>query len=160
VIWALAVHLTEESNIKPTKKTKWIIGLKAGFSLLNAKQRDQYSWVAKTNECYVYTAEIDHIDKENNIYNHNAGTFTKYVRSLTKEQGDATLSISHAQELFDAVTNSFNTNLKCHLLLVKGTKFGTTNGPIKAAADGDNWQVTKLGGSVSEGFNFTLERVE
>ena len=139
------VHQIEGINIKPSKKTKWIIGLKAGFASLNAKQRDQYSWVAKTDECYVYTAEIDHIDKKNNIYSHNAGTFVKYVRPHSREQGDAALSISHAQELFDAVTNSFNTNLKCRLLLVKGTRFGKTNGPIKAAADGNNWRVVKLG---------------
>ena len=64
------------------------------------------------------------------------------------------------QKLFDAVSHSFGTDLKCRLLLVKGTQFGTTSGPIKAAADGDSWQITKLGGSVSKGFNFTLERVE
>jgi len=46
------------------------------------------------------------------------------------------------------------------LLLVKGTRFGQTSGGIKAAADGDFWQVTKLGGSVSSGFGFTLERIE
>jgi hypothetical protein len=108
----------------------------------------------------VYTAEIDHIDKENNIYNHNDGAFKKYVPPLSKELGHAALSISHAKELFDAVTESFNTSLKCRFLLVKGTKFGTTQGNIRAAADGDYWQVTELYGSVSEGFGFTVERVE
>lgn len=115
--------------------------------------------MAKSEECYVYTAEIDHIDKDNNVYNHGEGVFTKYVPPLTKDNGDAALSISHAQELFDAVTDSFSTNLKCRLLLVKGTKFGTSSGGIKAAADGDYWQVVKLSGSVSSGFGFTLERV-
>lgn len=77
----------------------------------------------------------------------------------SKEQGDATLSISHAQELFDAISESFNKGLKCRLLIVKGTKFGTTTGGIKAAADEGYWQVKAFSGSVAKGYGFTLERV-
>lgn len=147
-------------TIKPTKQVRWVTGLKTAFASLNAKPRGQYSWVAKSDDGYVYTAEIDHIDKDNNAYDHIKGVYTKYVSPLTKEQGHTAVSIRHAKELFEAVTDTFNTNLKCRLLLVKGTKFGTTNDGVKAAADNDFWQVTRLDGSVSEGFGFTLERVE
>ncbi len=85
--------------------------------------------------------------------------FYKKVPPLTKEQGVATLSISHAQELFDAVSESFCKSLKCRLLIVKGTKFGTTKGGIKAAADEGHWQVKAFNGTVANGFDFTLERV-
>ena len=103
---------------------------------------------------------MDHIDKENNIYDHFSGKFIKVVPPRLKEQRDAVLNISHAQELLDAVSKSFNKGLKCRLLILKGTKFGTTTGGIKSAADGDYWQVTAFNdGSVAEGFNFTLERV-
>ena len=100
------------------------------------------------------------MDKENNVYSHQDGVFTKYVPPLAKENGDAPLTISHAQELLDAVTDSYNRNLRCRLLLVKGTKFGKDIGGIRAAADADHWQVTQLDGTVSTGFGFTIERVE
>ena len=152
--------MTREFSIEPTKLLKWITGLKTGFASLNAKQRDQYSWVAKFSGCnYVYTAEIDHIVKVKNVYKHSAGKFIKLVPPLTKEKGDATLSISHAQELFNAVPDSFNENLKCRLLIVKGTKFGTSTGGIKVAADHGYWQVKAFSGSVSNGYGFTLKRV-
>ena len=156
---ALVAQNREELKINPTKKIKWIAGLKAAFAIFNAKQRSMYSWVAKSDECYIYTAEIDHLDKENNIYEHTDGVFIKYVSALSKENGDSALNISLGQELFDAATDSYNTSLKCRLLLVKGTKFGQTEGGTKAAADGDYWQITKLSGSVATGFGFTLERI-
>jgi hypothetical protein len=38
---------------------------------INATQRDKYSWVAKTKDCFVFTAEVDHFEQENNKYNTN-----------------------------------------------------------------------------------------
>ena len=52
--------------------------------MLSAKQRDQYSWVAKTQDAYVFSAEIDHINPERNVYDHKAGTFRKLVRYCTR----------------------------------------------------------------------------
>ncbi len=150
----------EDVEIKPTKKVEWIAGLKVAFASLGAKQKGQYSWVAKSEESYVFTAEIDHVDKENNVYNHGEGVFTKNVPPTSKENGDATVSISHAQDLFDAVTDALANELRCRLLLVKGTKSGKDIGGIKAAADGDSWQVSKVDGTVAEGFGFTIIRVE
>lgn len=78
---------------------------------------------------------------------------------MSKSEGKEPLSISHAKELFSAVTDSYNNKLRNRLLLVKGTKFGTTQGNIKAGADGDFWEVTELTGSVDLGFSFILTRV-
>ena len=78
---------------------------------------------------------------------------------MSKAEGKEPLSISHAKELFSAVTDSYNNKLRNRLLLVKGTKFGTTKGNIKAGADGDFWEVTELTGSVDLGFSFVLKRV-
>lgn len=144
--------------MKPTGQLKWMNGLKSGFRRLDAKQRGQYSWVAKTESGYVFTAEIDHIDKHNNRYRHTEGRFDKYVPPLSKELGNAALSISHAQELYDAAQDAHSNRLDCHVLLVKGTKFGTNSGGVKTAADSGNWIVTSLNGSVSEGFALTIER--
>lgn len=149
-----------KSKIKPTTKITWIAGLKAAFATLDAKQKGQYSWVAKSDDGYVFTAEIDHQDKENNVYKHGDGVFTKFVPALSKENGDAPLTINHATELFDAATDAFATKMKCRLLLVKGTKSGVEIGGVKAAADGDHWQITELSGDVASGFGFTLIRVE
>tara|TARA_R110001592_G_C13144162_1_gene747575 strand:+ start:534 stop:863 length:330 start_codon:yes stop_codon:yes gene_type:complete len=107
----------------------------------------------------VYTAEIDHIEKEDNQYNHNEGTFKKYVPALSKENGTPALSISHAQELHDALRHSYDQDLKCRLLLVKGTKWGTFEGGVRTAPDGDLWVVSRFIGTVAEGFEFVLERV-
>lgn len=79
---------------------------------------------------------------------------------MSKSLGNDPLSISHSKELYDAVSDSYANNLKCNLLLVKGTKFGTTKGGIKAAADGHRWQVTELNGSVDQGYSFKVVRVE
>ena len=62
--------------------------------------------------------------------------------------------------MFDAVSQAFSTGLKCKLMLVKGTKYGTTQGGVKAAGDGDHWLVRELSGNVSDGFEFVLVRVE
>ena len=142
--------------MKPIQSLKWINGLRAGYASLHAKQRDLFAWMAKSDECYVFSAEIDHIDKENNVYCHEAGTFRKYVPPLTREQGDQPVTIRHAQELYDAIMESHRMGLKCRLLLLKGTRVGSTKGGIKSAADEDYWMVTKPYGSVAEGFGFTL----
>ncbi len=45
-------------------------------------------------------------------------------------------------------------------MLVKGTKYGTTQGGVKATVDGDHWLVSELPGNVSDGFEIVLVRVE
>jgi hypothetical protein len=126
---------------------------------MGAKQRDQYSWVGKSPEFYVFTAEIDHKNNENNRYDHKQGVFSKTVPAMTKDAGKDPLSISHAKELFDAAKDAFENRLMCRLLLTKGTKSGTTKGGVTAAADGDLWQVTDFEGSLDGGFSLRIERV-
>lgn len=108
----------------------------------------------------MFSAELDHIHPEDNIYDHMLGVFSKRVLPMSKTLGHESLSVSHSKELFDAVSDSYTNNLKCRMLLVKGTKFGTTQGGIKAAADGHPWEVTELKGSVENGYAFKVERVE
>ena len=127
---------------------------------IGATQSDQYSWIGKTDVAYAFTAEIDHIDKENNQYKHKKGIFKKWVKPLSSGEGDAHQTIRHSQELYDAVKRAYEENIKCRLLLVKGTKYGTTKGGVKAAVDGDSWIVTEFAGSVNDGYGFTLERTE
>jgi hypothetical protein len=157
---AYTLAVKKEKIIEPTVQIKWVKGLKAAYSLLGAKQRDQYSWVAKTDDTYVFSAEIDHIKPENNEYNHKSGIFRKHVPPMSKNTEHDPLSISHSKELFDAVTDAYINKLKCKMLLVKGTKFGKTEGGIKAAADGHLWQVTECEGNVENGYSFKVERVE
>jgi len=45
-------------------------------------------------------------------------------------------------------------------MLEKATMYGTTREGIKAAVDGNSWLVTELKGTVADGFNVILERVE
>lgn len=94
------------------------------------------------------------------MYIHKAGVFSKRVPSMLKDAGHDPLSVSHSKELFEAVSESFSNGLKCRILLVKGTKFGTTKGGVKAAPDSHFWQVTELSGSVEEGYSFRVERIE
>lgn len=82
------------------------------------------------------------------------------MRPLSVSDGEAALTVSHAKELFDAVNQAFETNLKCRLLLLKGTKYGTSTGGVKGAVDGDHWIVRQVSGTVDEGFEFILERVK
>ena len=138
----------------------YIKGLKAAFATIGAKQRDQYSWIARTKNSFVFTAEVDHINKERNIYDHKQGVFHKKVRALSVSDGEAALTVSHAKELHFAVNQAFETNLRCRLLLVKGTKYGTSTGGVKGAVDGDYWIVKQVSGTVDEGFEFILERVK
>ena len=125
---------------------------------MGANQRDRYSWIAKKADSYVFTEEIDHIDAENNIYNHKEGTFEKHVPPLSTKSGDASSSVSHAKELFDAVHHALESAIRCNLLLVKGTSFGKTKGSIKSAIDGDFWIVDYLDGCAEDGFRFKLIR--
>jgi len=134
--------------------------LRAALKAIGATQRDQYSWIAKIGETFVFTAEIDHIQKDRNIYDHKQGTFHKKVRAFSGDAGDAALTVSHAKELYDAVQQAFEINLKCKLLLLTGTKYGTTKGGVKAAIDGDYWVVKEVSGTVAEGFEFILVRTE
>ena len=108
----------------------------------------------------MFTAEIDHIDKMNSIYDHGAGTFEKYVPPLSTIAGNPSQSVIHSKELFGAVNESLTQGLSCKLLLVKGTKSGETSGPIKAAVDGDSWGVKALEGTADKGYRFLLVRTE
>ncbi|MFS1526131.1 hypothetical protein ACL7TT_18845 [Microbulbifer sp. 2304DJ12-6] len=139
---------------------KWVKGLKFAYSMLGAKQRDLYSWVAKAEDAYVFSAEIDHINPEDNVYDHNEGTFRKRVPPMSKGLGHAPLSVSHSKELFRAASDAHDKSLMCRMLLLKGTKSGTTSGGIMAAADEHFWQVTAIEGCVENGYSFQVKRVE
>ena len=52
------------SQIKPTKKLTYIKGLRAALKTIDAKHSDLYSWMAKTDQTFVFTPEIDHIEKD------------------------------------------------------------------------------------------------
>ena len=134
--------------------------MRAALKTIGAKQRDQYSWIAKTDETFVFTAETDHIHKDRNIYNHKQGVFHKKVRALSVSDGEAALTVSHAKELYEAINQAFDTDLKCRLMLLKGTKYGTSKGGVKAAVDGDYWVVKEVSGTVVDGFEFILVRTE
>lgn len=145
--------------MQPAKKVKWIEGLKKAYLSVGATQRDQYSWVAKSKEHYVFSVEIDHINPEDNVYNHTSGVFFKRVPPMTIELGRDPLSVSHSKELFNAAEDAYKNKLNCQILLVKGTKFGKTKGPVKAAVEGHFWQVTELIGDVPNGYELKIERV-
>jgi len=147
--------------MKQTKPLVYIKGLKAALKTINIELRDQYSWIAKTENSFVFTAEIDHIDKQKNKYSHKDGTFHKVVEPLSVQNGVAQTTVRHAKELFDAVSLALDSELKCRLLFVKGTKYSTNQKDgVRAAIDSDNWMVRQLSGSVEEEFSFVLERVE
>ena len=117
-------------------------------------------WLAKTDESYVFTAEIDHKDNARKKYQHLDGVFCKEVPPVAASKGDSLPRIRHAQELFDGIKDAYSNGLKCQLMLEKVTKYGTTPGGIKVAVDGNSWLVTELKGTVADGFYFILERVE
>lgn len=124
---------------------------------INAVQSDPNSWIARTEETIVFTALIDHVDKVNNRYSHHDGIYHKAVPPTPA--GNSALAIKHSRELFDAVSQAFSTELRCNLVLVKGTKHGVSKGGVRAAVDGDLWVVQHYAGSVDEGFAFDLSRV-
>lgn len=125
---------------------------------IGATQSGQYSWVGKTEDAYVFTAEIDHFDKERNQYDHMDGVFSKSVEPLSENDGASPQTIKHSEELFNAVKHAYEAKLRSQLLLVKGTKSGTSEGGVKAAVDGDGWVVREMSGSVERGYEFVLER--
>ena len=86
--------------------------------------------------------------------------FALAVPPLSVKNGHHPLRVRHAQELLDAVNQAYSNGTTCRLLLLKGTKYGTTKGGIRAAVDPGDWVVDKVSGDVSCGFEFTLERVE
>ena len=142
----------------PIDSLKWIKGLRAGYRSIDAVQREQYSWLARTRDEYVFTAEIDHVDPENNRFDYVAGRFNKRVPGLSKENGDHGIRIRHAQELLDAVRDARQTHRPCGLMLLKGTKYGTTKGGVRAAIEPAFWTVTEVSGDVAAGFAFSLAR--
>jgi hypothetical protein len=144
----------------PTSNLNWIKGLRAGYKSVGATQKDQYSWLARAAKSFVFTAEIDHIDPVRNKFDFDKGTFKKQVLPLSSERGDHGMRIRHAQELLDAVNQANSTDMRCRLLLLKGTKYGTTKGGIHAAIDPGSWTVEKVPGDVSSGFAFKLKRIE
>ncbi len=144
--------------MRPTKPIKYIKGMKAGYESVGAKQDEQYSWFGKTDQTYVFTAEIDHIDEEDNVYSHMDGAFKKHIRPLAVEFNESPITVRHAEQLFNAIHHAYTEKMKCHLMLLKGTKYGKEKGGVKSAMDGDYWLVTELSGSVREGFDFKLER--
>jgi len=146
--------------LKPSAKICWIQGLGAAYSRLDARQRDKYSWLAKTGSSWVFTAELDHREPESTVYNHEDGTFHKSVPAMSKELGHKPLTVSHSTELFGAVSSAQREKLPCRLLLVRGTKFGTSKGPIKAAADADYWVIESVFGSVDQGYKFVAVRMK
>ena len=88
------------------------------------------------------------------------GIFCKEVPPVAASKGDSLPRIRHAQKLFNAIEDAHSNGLKCQLMLEKATMYGTTREGIKAAVDGNSWLVTELKGTVVDGFNFILERVE
>ncbi len=79
-------------------------------------------------------------------------------RKQTTGLGHKPLSISHSKELFEAVTDAFSRSIECYVILVKGTKFGTSKGGVKAGYDSHLWRVKELNDSVENGYEFKLCR--
>ena len=149
-----------DTAIQPTKQLKWISGQRVALKSIGGTQSDPYSWLAKTKDCYVFTAEIDHQDKARNDFQHMDGVFRKELLPVSTSRGDSSPKVGHAQRLYDAVQDALSNSLKCRLILQKGTRNGITPGGVRAAVDGDNWMVKELSGDVSSGFVFVLERIE
>ena len=127
---------------------------------IDAVQSDQYAWIARAGDTYVLTAELDHKDAANNIYDHFDGVFKKFVGPLSVSKGDAQQTVRHSQQLFEAVSEIYAASSKCNLLLLKGTKNGRPVGGVRGAVDSGLWTVKELSGHVEVGFGFVLVRVE
>ncbi len=158
-VYFIGIDIKGKTEIRPTKQLKWISGQRAALKSIGAVQSAPYSWLAKTDDCYVFTVEIDHKDKARNQFDRLEGIFRKEVLPVSEGRGDSPPRIRHAQELLDAVEDAYANGLKCQLLLEKGTKYGTTPGGVRAAVDGDSWIVMEQSGDVASGFQFVLERV-
>jgi len=100
------------------------------------------------------------VDPTRNQFSFEGGTFQKQLPPLSVENGDHPLRVRHAQELLDAINQAHSNGMKCNLLLLIGTKYGTTKGRIRSAVDPGDWVVKEFSGDVSGGFEFTLNRVE
>ena len=74
--------------MKPTKELHWIKGLRAGYKSVGATQKEQYSWLARTADSFVFNAEIDHKDPGRNRFNHEDGIFQKHVPPMSVKSGD------------------------------------------------------------------------
>ena len=146
--------------MKPTQKLTYISGLHNALGKIGATMRDPYAWVAWLGDLPVITIEVDHQDRVRNRYNHSAGVFHKVVAPLSKAAGNSLPTMRHAEELLHAIVTSHNGNSPCRALLVKGTKYGTSNGSVKAAIDGDLWRVREVSGTVAEGYEFIIYRTE
>lgn len=125
---------------------------------INATLREPHSWIGRTEDSIVFIAEIDHVDKVNNHYSHHDGSYHRLVAPLATTA--AAQTTRHTNELFDAVGQAFSGAMRCHLLLVRGAKNSVAKGGVRAAVDGDNWIVEKFSGSVAEGFEFDMVRVQ
>ena len=134
--------------MSPTNELNWIKGLRAGYKSVGAEQKEQYSWLARTADSFVFNAEIDHIDPDRNQFDFAEGTFHKQVLPLSVEQGDHGLRVRHAQERLDGISQAKAHGMKCRLLLLRGTKNGTTKGGIHAAGDPGYWVVDEVSGDV------------
>ncbi len=145
--------------MNPTEKLNWIKGLRAGYESIGASQKELHSWLARTADSFVFSAEIDHVDPARNQLDLAKGTFHKQVQPVSVERGDHGLRVRHAQELLDAANQAHSNELECKLMLLKGTKYGTTKGGIHAAVDTGDWIVKSITGDVSDGFAFSLERI-
>lgn len=152
-------NANRKTEIQPTKQLKWISGQRAALKSIGAVQSDPYSWLAKTDDSYVFTVQIDHRDRARNKYQHLEGVFRKEVPPVSTATGDSLPRIRHAQVFYNAVEGALSDKMPCRLLLEKGTKHGTTPGGVRGAVDGDTWMVTELSGDVENGFQFVLERV-
>lgn len=133
--------------------------MRAGFAELNAKQPELYSWFAVADDSYVFTAEVDHRDPANNRYEHTLGTFCKFVPGFSVAKGDNANTVRHAKELYDAASDALQRALKCRLLLLQRSRFSVKPGNILSATDGTFWVVTKVSGSVPDGFSLMFERL-
>ncbi|MFT6270294.1 MAG: hypothetical protein ACJAVV_003128 [Alphaproteobacteria bacterium] len=72
------------------------------------------------------------------------GVFKKHVRPMSKKLDSEPLSISDSKELYDAAKNCLRAEVDGRLLLVKGTKFGTTTSGMITALDGHNWRIKNV----------------
>ncbi len=130
------------------------------MSKVGAKQTGQYSWIAKQGETNIVIAELDPIDAERNVYNHMDGTFQKSVPPMANDDGTAPQTIKHAQELLDVLNQSLKEEAVLKVMLVRGTKNGTSKTGVKAALDGDVWRVKEVSGDLPSGYQFSLYRAE
>ena len=146
-------------RMKQPSELNWIKGLRAGYKSLGATQKDQYSWLARTKDSCVFTAEIDHVDPARNSFDAVVGAFHKKVPPLSVEAGDHSLRVRHAQELLDAVREALDEGTENRLLLLRGTRYSNKKGVIYAAVDPGFWSVRTVSGDVNNGFEFTLVRI-